>query len=674
MLKEVVFGEDTVQVSYQPVALWREWDFLTQFDTLDGVISDGVTTALHNYLIPGPVGRLRDFCDVWEESAWLPRPADDPLMSWHSTEPLPLRLRSLGINPHLEAVRHIGNMISGNGRSFNDIYTTNPAGENSVKHDPNYFGECFTATGHQSLWTEGSGWIDEPFHLSANSEGQLFVDPLYGGGPGGGWIDNILSREGYIFHTATGDHTVSNIELEYLDRQYIIRYNLETVYSVWNSPIAYRRTYHIVIIFSMTGLFLYDQWASPNHRIYDWSSANNDFRHIIDLEYHRTCLTSQRKSKFPEMTPGIPGSWHNVNKPSSGTYSETTDGACFCSFTAVGSGILPVGIHPEDGLIAGFSAYRRRSLLTGRFVSVDRQFGHIDTDEWFNHLSPAMPLAISDALRTLTVWNSNNIENALQISQLLDILDTAATLNRLRILLTRGDPIGALAEFSSILGDSYLMYRFGLAPTYDDAKFLVHEHKKVIKSFRQFTRRNKPIVLHGSHFSAHPSTHIFPYPFKLTAKCKMEVMVGPSFVAGMLIALDKNGALPNMSRFWDNVPMSVFVDWLWPVGRNLRTADALLTGMLYDTRYYCLSLRADTMITQDQLPEGTIAKNAVARFYRRLVSNAIPSFGMPSVYDFIQPTGVDEKIIGALVLSQLGAGIKLSRAKVQLPNRIKNWG
>jgi hypothetical protein len=275
----------------------------------------------------------------------------------------------------------------------------------------------------------------------------------------------------------------------------------------------------------------------------------------------------------------------------------------------------------------------------------------------------ALHVAFMDAEDEMRTFDSNNIENILQLSSLLDAIEIPLLAYAIYRHAKGGRPRQAIKSFFKILGDSYLFYRYGLAPTLKDAKLLVKDHAKILARVREglFSQSFQWQVARGKYYGNHPTTEYFRRAFELECRTKCIYKLNDASFFQIIGMFDAVGVLPNSSRIWDLIPWSVFVDWFLNMGNTLGVMDAFAKGFIaYDISSIVGSFRMSFPIEQGWLPDGTMLADdgsgpPDAILYDRFVLKSLPLPTGSSVYSFQPPQGPDYKIIGALLLSKAGS-------------------
>jgi len=591
----------------------------------------------------------------------------------HSGIPQDLYLRHLE-NPVIKSVK-LAKALLFEGGIVADETPVSPADKSTEHnvHQVTYTGSVITGARHVAKFlpndeTEPYGegtWITPVINDVFAEDGSSILDfrnipsNHFGGLPIRGSIERLHQAEipdGYCWYTNNwGAITISDVRVEMCGDHFRVTYTRTREKNNWYEYLVFRRTDEVVILVEMVGKLVAYPYLEAGKTIFTcWDQSVNDFRSRMKLSYSSTCVKEERYNKDPINHPEVPTEWHlhkHVNYPhtafSTGLMGRT-------GFYAVG------GAQLDEYDLKGFQAHRNRDVVTGRFCIEEFQYDSLSQgypNLWKNQLRDSLLLAFANGYTERKALDSNNIENLLQMKEIMKVLDVV----KLAIMVYKyakwGQPLNAAVAFFKLLGNSYLLYRFGILPTIKDARSFVKNHKKVINQVRDFYfgRSAKWTTLRGGYFANLPANRkYFNNDFQLETRCKVAIRLGPNGLFAFIGLLDSLGVLPVSHRIWDLIPGSFLVDYVLNIGDRLATIDTVGEAyLLYDFDQFVCSYRVTFPIKQEWLPSGTVALSEKIEtvIYDRFVMDKLPKPGSTTIYDLTPPNGVDYKIVAGLILS-----------------------
>jgi hypothetical protein len=187
------------------------------------------------------------------------------------------------------------------------------------------------------------------------------------------------------------------------------------------------------------------------------------------------------------------------------------------------------------------------------------------------------------ALDDLSLRDTNLIETLVELEDFLALLDFRDMLVK---FLKRGFSIRRIL---SILSSAKLLYSFGIAPNVGYAEEVVSKYRFILPKITSITR---PFWLKGSYTYYPGSNEVSEFQgLKLVGHAKICLSTPLDVVLPIFLSLDEMGLLPNLSRVWDCLPFSFFVDWFFNVSSKLEVIDNTARLCMYNIYAATLSTK-----------------------------------------------------------------------------------
>jgi hypothetical protein len=260
----------------------------------------------------------------------------------------------------------------------------------------------------------------------------------------------------------------------------------------------------------------------------------------------------------------------------------------------------------------------------------------------------------SDALHNaIDILQSNNIENATQLSGLVDLLPDLKGIGKIAAKAAKRDP-GAILDSADFLADAVLAFRFGQKPTFDDAMELA---KSDLLNNINSLLRSRSQTIYGTttyHLTDDDmSTLGLPGSAKLVTRSKIRIHTDLTTLLSGYLTANGIGALPTLSRLWAVVPFSFVADWFTGMGDRLQSIDDQLLWMAMGTDWCLHSFKLfyyppDSLLAQYGLktdPDDPFAHVTYSREFSRLMPRLTDAR-----FDYQAPShGPNPVTVGALV-------------------------
>jgi len=195
----------------------------------------------------------------------------------------------------------------------------------------------------------------------------------------------------------------------------------------------------------------------------------------------------------------------------------------------------------------------------------------------------------SDALHSvIDVLQANNIENATQLSGLVDLLPDTKKIGVIAAKAAERDP-GVVLDVVDFLADAILAFRFGQKPTADDVnEFISTDFQSTFDNLL----RSKSQTAYGSstyHFTSDEMENLVQLPgtMKLVTRSKIRIHTDMTTLLSGYLSANGMGMMPSLSRLWAVVPFSFVVDWFTGMSDRLQSVDDQLLWMAMGTDW-CL--------------------------------------------------------------------------------------
>jgi hypothetical protein len=257
--------------------------------------------------------------------------------------------------------------------------------------------------------------------------------------------------------------------------------------------------------------------------------------------------------------------------------------------------------------------------------------------------------------KAIVVLKANHVENLSQLSGLLDLLPTLDGLPEIAAKAVRGDP-SVLIDLVDFLTEAWLRYRFGQAPTVDDARELARiDVTERLKSVLTPSLR----TTYGRFTWIAPDGHGFfgPGRLEVVAWSKLRFKTDASTLLADILALNGVGGLPTLSRLWDLVPFSFVVDWFTNEGERLKAVDQQLLFAAMGIQWVLYGFKVSYFPTDDELLAYQLENTSSGEpfhvsMYVREKSLFVPRL-RESRFDFLAPGKPNFITVGSFVWQTL---------------------
>lgn len=283
----------------------------------------------------------------------------------------------------------------------------------------------------------------------------------------------------------------------------------------------------------------------------------------------------------------------------------------------------------------------------------------LDFCSWSNQVLKesvsAVSLSYMDAVeKALEVFEANHVELLAELGDILAPIDVLRMAYELPRFL--GKKAVMLLGILDLVADTYLLTKFALAPTIDDAIDVSRRAKafreRILKgdAFKAQTTHGKcVVVLEEDNLLGVP-------PCKVVLRSKVRLKEHPDSLLTAAIGLDSVGLLPTGSAVWDTIPGSFLVDWFFPVGDAVsmveKQAKVLLLGCTYCVHTISIEHRFsdEVLATLGYADSGDAASGGVGyRKFVRTVDRRVPILGPTRLPVLRQPGIPDFGIAGSLI-------------------------
>ena len=261
----------------------------------------------------------------------------------------------------------------------------------------------------------------------------------------------------------------------------------------------------------------------------------------------------------------------------------------------------------------------------------------------------------SEALHNaIDVLQSNNIENATQLSGLVDLLPDLKGVGAIAAKAAKRDP-GAVLDTVDFLADAVLAFRFGQKPTAGDVnEFISTDFQSTFNSLL----RSKSQTVYGSStywFTPDEMSSLIQLPgtMKLVTRSKIRIHTDMTTLLTGYLTANGMGVMPTLSRLWAVVPFSFVVDWFTGIGNRLQSIDDQLTWMAMGTDWCLHSFKLVYYPSDAVLADYGLYSDSDDPFgfviYSREFSRLMPRL-KDARFDYQAPThGPNPVTVGALV-------------------------
>jgi hypothetical protein len=285
------------------------------------------------------------------------------------------------------------------------------------------------------------------------------------------------------------------------------------------------------------------------------------------------------------------------------------------------------------------------AYLKGVYQTVDHFFGDFRAASFYSS---------SDALhKQIDVLQSNNIENATQLSGILELIPDLPALSRVVAKAAKRDP-SAILEAVDIIADAVLAFRFGQKPTVDDAMELAKTN--VVKEVKGLLHVSEATLYGQYHYLLTDSDMArmsLPGSIRIVTRSKIRIHTDMTTLLAGYLTANGVGLMPTLSRLWAVVPFSFVVDWFTGMGDRLQAVDDQLLWMAMGTSWCLHSFKITYYPPKSEFDrfglESDLDDPFGVTFYKREFSRLMPRLS-ESRFDYLAPDhGPQPVTVGALV-------------------------
>jgi hypothetical protein len=344
------------------------------------------------------------------------------------------------------------------------------------------------------------------------------------------------------------------------------------------------------------------------------------------------------------ITVGTPYGGSNFGPPPSYTSSyDITD--TFGDAEVFANSSQPHSLEEMMGYDANtytYSNYGPASLLAFEGV-VDRTINALLAGNFFS---------ATDALEKDIGSTGVNLVELL--SEFRETISPETYLDAMKAFRKAGETNSFMA-LAKALSNANLLYKFGIAPTLDDADALGASANKLYQGFLNLSRSR---VTYGSHVIGPVQLPRYPHSVKVVYSSKVRLLPVMEGLALFLLPAHALGILPTLGRVWESLPWSWLIDGLFDVSLAGEVIDNALIRELFEIEYSVNSISIIQPFTGQQLeethaesvdPELDLGYKCYARYVLRggvplLSPTILPLFGNPGL------PSID--ILGSLVVQK----------------------
>lgn len=404
-----------------------------------------------------------------------------------------------------------------------------------------------------------------------------------------------------------------------------------SILNPWNEPVQHRFTFDCVAMFGEFNEQLNFREETP--LLVESHSAL--------VAYIRTRVEEHKRTL---VNPGEWGPWQPsrdfIDHGSATTVVPFCSGeACFWSIEDPGDEIL------------GFSPLTSVSNVTGVHSPWTPDYMLVDYEirltEFIGQTRGLLSVAAAEAVNKMqTVLSSNNIENLMQLSSILEFIEPIKALFELKKKVQNGKLTEAGLQLIDILANAELLYSYGIAPTISDAKEVARLAKPLRAQFKSREFNEMKTVYGEARYTGH---NVFGIEsVDVTAHVKLCARMSDSTLAGWLMPIEALGLLPNLHRLDDNVSYTFIANWFTNQNSKFETIDAqLYAPLVMDLIGSVVSLKYEVPVLPELLEKygltsGTWSEAPTLSLYLRNVQAGIPSLFRTDL-DLLPPPPIESK-------------------------------
>lgn len=248
-----------------------------------------------------------------------------------------------------------------------------------------------------------------------------------------------------------------------------------------------------------------------------------------------------------------------------------------------------------------------------------------------------------------TVIESNMLETVSELNELNSLVPDKEPIQRFLRSLPRGKLLSGAISLTDVAANTFLLYKFGLAPAKDTILEYAIKYDDIVARARKQTHGLIP--MYGDlHYRIGETS--FGTDVSLTTRSKIMVGFPEGSLYMMALPMKAAGFDPSLSNLWELIPFSFVIDWFFKVGDRISLQENALRLMTLQIAYGVHSYK----LTYTPRYIGNGPKLEKTRFttYCRVVYPFFP-YAINHNYDWIGGVRVPPLIGGALLWSVLRA-------------------
>lgn len=266
-------------------------------------------------------------------------------------------------------------------------------------------------------------------------------------------------------------------------------------------------------------------------------------------------------------------------------------------------------------------------------------------------------LSAVDALENfLFSVNSNFIESSSELGEILSPVDLVKALRTLR----GHGKLETISNLLKLLSSANLAYKFGIAPTLDDAANIANSLQRTVQEIRGGIYRWQ--TAYGSALIDVPANTVQGFgACVIRVNTKVRLRVDSDSLFSSLFPLEQLGVLPSFARFWDLIPFSWLSDYIVDVGGIVELVDKQVLMLMVDVSYSVNSIRLSYDLSSHESDYGFIhigENTPEYRMFARIVfPDTLPVLG-PTSLPLFRTLSADLiksrwDILGSIVVQQV---------------------
>lgn len=302
------------------------------------------------------------------------------------------------------------------------------------------------------------------------------------------------------------------------------------------------------------------------------------------------------------------------------------------STPASGRGVLPWNYNEPNDTFPSFKNKRLKTL---------KRDIEIELPDLYSGLVISQARALDAGYETLEINLLESIGDTLEIRSLIDGFGSYRVFLK-KLSEGKADTWSVL----DLLTDYNLLYKFGIAPTIDDAKKIADHGRRLALRYRSI-QPTRP--LYGQ----------FDFDFddwNVTFRTKVVVKQQTSTLLAALLPARAAGLVPNLQNVWNLVRFSFVADWFFNIDDRLAVIDNSATLLLFDIDYVVSSIKVTRTLPSSDYesygfsPSGS--DGVVFSYYCRMMSDTLLRYGKTK-HDFLQAKGPTDITVAASLVYKL---------------------